>query len=181
MKKLPMKMTPLFLVTQCLMADSTSLIMLDDITVVIPLKTCKKRPQIQGGTYVERFYNLPNLNIGDSWYWDGCNWQKTQKDCQFEKVDGEIQAQTIMPSSLKDHHTLTTDSVEGEVIIGCSLDSNYDLGEGFNEYNDFKLLLVYDDNIIGYAFASYNGQDDLWWLRTTDAEVITKEKYPYSW
>ena len=48
-----------------------TVIMFDGITVVIPMEekvVCKKRPQIKYGSYVERFYNLPDLDVSDSWY-----------------------------------------------------------------------------------------------------------------
>ena len=161
-----------------------SIVAIDDLTVVIP-PTCHKRPPItaDGGdySYVEKFYNLKGINqVGASWYWDGCNWVKTNKKCQYEKdANDELEVWTIKPSSLKDHHTMIYSSVDGKEIIGCSLESNYNLGQGFNQYNDFKIFHVHDGYIEGAGFSDWE-PDGNWWIRTP-GEIIVKENYPEDW
>ena len=75
--------------------------------------------------------------------------------------NGEIFTPTTRISKLKDHHTLAMEPVDGEMIVGCSLNSNYNLGTGFNEFNDFKMLVVGHDRIEGWGFSMFgSGYDD---------------------
>ena len=152
-------------------------IVMDDIVSIA--MQCQKRPPIKGGTRLEKFFNLKPLKVGDSWYWDGCNFQKTSQRCRYSKhEDGEISVVGMPPSKLSFHYTYDIDSVEGEIVTNCSLENNYNLGEGFNIWNDYHIILV--ETMILYGAARYEYETgDSWWLGT--GEALKKRNFPMEW
>jgi hypothetical protein len=152
-------------------------IVMDD-TVSIVMQ-CQKRPPIKGGTELEKFFNLKLLRVGDSWYWNGCNFQKTSKRCGYKRMEnGDTSIVGMPPSKLSYHYTLDIDPDEGEIAINCSLENNYNLGQGFNYYNDYHIILV--ETMTLYGAADYVGGGNSWWL-ITPGEELKKNNYPIEW
>lgn len=137
-------------------------------------------------TYLEEFFNLDNLSVGDSFYWNGSAWEKTEESCVVEYTDdGKVDFSKVTPSSLRSHHTIVLSSTDnnGEdflLIYNCSMDNNYSFGPEASQYKDMQVLAAFSDRIEGGAFADYNSPDDFGWIKTP-GEIMDKQKYPYSW
>lgn len=75
---------------------------------------------------VERYTGIDGLDFNSSFYRDENGWHKTNQRCKFERINGEIDPDSIQISNLPMHHTVTVDGeLLGRVIIVCSMDNTY--------------------------------------------------------
>ncbi len=148
-------------------------------------------------TQINSFFNI-ELGNKKSWYWVGSDteghWQETDTNCEYQITpDGKFDATNLTVSHLRSHYTIVDEldncDDQGDSCLyvhNCSLDNNYELGEGFRQYNDQQLLGVFDDRIELGAVAYYNddGLDDPdsdWgWIRTP-GEIMEKALFPQNW
>lgn len=161
-------------------------IVVDDITVIVKTqkKVCKRRPRLTSGSYLEKFFNIENLKVGDNWYFDGCEWQKTTKRCDFKYDDNDqINGDSIKPSSLKGHISYVRDAEVGLGLLSCQQNINYDFGDGFEQYNDYFFVDVLGNTqelgLEVLYFADSSQSDHIWWIGTWEA--LSKSKYPFTW
>ena len=149
---------------------------------------------------INRFFNI-DLGEKRSWYWAGSDteghWQPTDINCQYNMTDdGKLDVKNLIVSYMRSHYTIVTevsdkcvDDDTGEkclIVFNCSLDNNYDLGEGFRQYNDQQILGVFDNRTELGAVADFNDDNSDkpapgWgWLGTPN-EIMDKSLFPQIW
>jgi hypothetical protein len=119
-------------------------------------------------TRLEEIYGIDNLKKGDNVYWDGNAFVKTSENCQYQTIDvgngEELDATSIEVSNLKLHFSITETEVDGDIIIGCSLDT-YQVSD---QYNDMIIAKYTDTTITIILISAHSAPNNQGWAGTNE-------------